>query len=101
MTSPILRFELPGYTTLRNFYESRNLGNHPRAIMALAAFLKLTEEKLDSGVYNADWDSAVEEWIIAVLHGDLMPYINPRQRYLGMRKAMDMLKVIIMATIYI
>jgi len=32
--------------------------------------------------------------MIAVLLGELMPYINPRKRYLGMREAMDVLKVI-------
>ena len=37
--------------------------------------------------------------MIAVLHGELMPYINTRKRYLGMREAMDMLMVIIKATI--
>ena len=62
-------------------------------------------EKLDGGVYDtvydADWDSAVEEWMIAVLHGELMPHINPRKSYLSMREAMDVLKVIIKATIHI
>ena len=32
--------------------------------------------------------------MIAVLLGELMPYINPRKHYLGMREAMDVLKVI-------
>ena len=94
ITSPILRFELSGYATLRNFYESRDSGDHPRAVKALVAVLKSAGEKLDGGVYDADWDSAVEEWMVAVLLGELMPYINPRKRYLGMREAMDVLKVI-------
>ncbi|CUS15115.1 unnamed protein product [Tuber aestivum] len=94
ITSPILRFELSGYATLRNFYESRDSGDHSRAVKALVAVLKSAGEKLDGGVYDADWDSAVEEWMIAVLLGELMPYINPRKRYLGMRQAMEVLKVI-------
>ncbi|RPA94315.1 hypothetical protein L873DRAFT_1701945 [Choiromyces venosus 120613-1] len=94
ITSPILRFELSGYATLRNFYESRDNGDHARAVKALVAVLKSAGEKLDGGVYDSDWDSAVEEWMIGVLLGELMPYINPRKRYLGMREAMDVLKVI-------
>ncbi|KAG0124839.1 hypothetical protein HOY82DRAFT_493631 [Tuber indicum] len=94
IASPILRFELSGYATLRNFYESRDSGDHPRAVKALVAVLKSAGEKLDGGVYDADWDSALEEWMIAVLLGELMPYINPRKRHLGMREAMDVLKVI-------
>ncbi|PWW75563.1 hypothetical protein C7212DRAFT_21176, partial [Tuber magnatum] len=35
--SPILRFELSGYATLRNFYESRDSGDHRRAVNALVA----------------------------------------------------------------
>ena len=46
-----------------------------------------------------DWDSTVEKWMIAVLHSELMPYFNPRKRYLSMFKAREVLNVLIKATI--
>lgn len=93
-SSQILRFELSGYATLRNFYALRDAGKFAPAASALVATIKSAGEKLDGGVLDPEWECAVEEWTLGALLGELIPFLGSPKRCITVRECMDVMKVL-------
>lgn len=91
----MLRFELSGYATLRNFYALRDTGDSARAITALVATIKSAGERFDGGLLDADWECAVEDWMLGALLGELLPFLDATSpAHLGVRECCDVMKVL-------
>lgn len=91
----MLRFELSGYATLRNFYALRDTGDSVRAITALVATIKSAGERFDGGLLDADWECAVEDWMLGALLGELLPFLDATSpAHLGVRECCDVMKVL-------
>ncbi|KAL7269680.1 hypothetical protein RUND412_007641 [Rhizina undulata] len=89
-----LRFELSGYAAIRAFYESRAKGDDATAVHALVAAIRSAGEKFDGGVWDSEWESAIESWMVLTLLGELLPFLNGKKRVLTLPEMFDVLKVI-------
>lgn len=66
-----------------------------RAITALVATIKSAGERFDGGLLDADWECAVEDWMLGALLGELLPFLSSTSpAHLGVRECCDVMKVL-------